>query len=143
MTFLSKKKAEKLKISEEVANDQLQLFFDYYEIDTDDIFDGESKAIEIACDRIIKGIRKGKLEIKQSSDKLEIIQTLKSGSNLIYGELTGRTKLAMKAKLDTDNYGKIYALTGSLTSSGEAAIAQLKGADLSLCECIGALFLQV
>ncbi|MCK4499839.1 hypothetical protein KAU11_05035 [Candidatus Babeliales bacterium] len=130
-------------LSEESAQDQLELFFEYYDMEVEDIHDDQAKALEMSISRIIKSIRKGKLEFAETDSILKITQHLKNGTTIVYGEISGKTKLAMKSKLDTDNYGKIYSLCGSLTGIGEAGISKLKGADLSLCECIGALFLQV
>jgi len=135
----------KFIISEEAARDQLNLFTEYYDIELEDIPEKQVEAYEASVNRIIKGIRKGKIEIKDD-DGIKIIQTVgKEGADqtLVYGEISGRTKLAMAKKSETDGYGRIYALCGSLTGSGEGGILKLKGADLGLCECIGALFLNV
>lgn len=121
----------------------MQLFFDFYDFDQDDTPESQSQAVEVSLNRIKKAIRKGKLEFTDSDGVVKITQHLKNSTTLIYGEISGRSKLAMKNKSDTDNYGKIYSLCGSLTGIGEAGIAKLKGADLSIAECVGALFLQV
>ena len=130
------------KLSEDAARDQLDKFFDYYDVDLDIIPEKQVEAVNASIDRIVRGIRKGKLEIVEG-ENLKIIQHVKDETTLEYGELSGRTKVAMGKKSDTDYNGRIYALCGSLTGIGEAGILKLKGADLSLCECIGALFLQV
>lgn len=130
-------------LSEEVAEDQVQLFFDYYDLDIDDISEEQARVFEMSLSRIKKAVRKGKLEFAEIGGVVKITQHLKNDTTLIYDEISGRSKLAMKNKADTDNYGKIYSLCGSLTGIGESGISKLKGADMSLAECIGALFLQV
>lgn len=134
---------EKYKLSEEVAEDQVQLFFDFYEIEMDDIPEEQTRAIDVSLGRIKKAIRRCRLEFVESDGVVKITQHLKNETTIVYGEISGRSKLAMKNKSDSDSYGKIYSLCGSLTGIGEAGIAKLKGADISLAECIGALFLQV
>lgn len=131
------------KISAEVARDQLDLFLEYYEIDSDDIPEKQIEAVEASKNRVIKAIRKGKLEVTDNDGCVKFVQHLKTEKTIIYGEISGQSKIAMKSKLEADYYGRIYALVGSLTGVGETGILKLKGADMSLAECIGALFLQV
>lgn len=133
----------KYKLSEEVAEDQVQLFFDFYDLEVEDIPDDQIKVLDMSLSRIKKAVRKGRLEFTESDGVVKITQHLKNETTIIYGEISGRSKLSMKNKADSDNYGKIYSLCGSLTGIGESGIAKLKGADISLAECIGALFLQV
>lgn len=125
-------------LSEESAAEQLELFMDYYDVDMNDIPTAQRDAVDIACRKVSKAIRRGKIEIR-NTDGLQVVQMVKE-TELVYGELTGRAKIAMGDKTD---YGKIYALLGSLSGAGETAIQKLKGADLSIAECIGMLFLQV
>lgn len=129
-------------LSHDAARDQIDIFLDYYDIDLDDLPEKQAEAVEASVTRIIKGIRRGKVEIKEE-DSLTITQHLRNDKTIIYGEISGRSKIAMGGKRENDHHGRMYALCGSLTGLGEAGILKLKGADLGLCECIGALFLQV
>ena len=125
---------KKYKLSEDAANDQLDLFFGYYDFDMDDIPEKQLEAVEASTKRIIKAIRKGKVEIVEG-ESLKIVQHVtvknkegvKEDSVLEYGEISGRSKLSMGKKSDTDFNGRIYALCGSLTGLGETGILKLKG----------------
>jgi hypothetical protein len=128
------------KLSEEAAKDQLDIFYEYYDLDVDDLPAAQNSAAKQSEKRVIRAIRLCNLEFKEE-DSIKITQHLKSKDTLEYAELSGQSKIAMGKCADTDQYGKIYALCGSLTGVGAAGIQKLKGADLSLCECMGALFL--
>lgn len=130
-------------ISREVAEEQLDLFLDYYDLEIDDFANEAMKEqFETSCNKLIKAIMKGHLEVKEDSD-LYVTQILRNGESMNYAVVSGKHKIAMKGKKDTDGYGKIYTLIGSITSLGETAISKLKGVDLSIAECLGFLYLQV
>jgi plasmid stabilization system protein ParE len=130
--------------SRKVAEQEIEKMLDYYEIDIDEIEDKDLKrAIRGSFDRLIKAVRLGRLEIKLE-DGIKIVQKLRDGSTKIeYREIDGVAKTAMAGKQDADYYGKSYALMGSLSNLGEAAIKKLKGPDLSLVEVLGMIFLSV
>ena len=130
----------KYVLSEESAAEQIDLFMEYYEVDLEDIPEALADGVAAAKAKVEKAIRKGRVEIRDG-EGLEIMQKINGGkSEVVYGELTGKAKIAMGDKTD---YGKIYALLGALAGIGETAIQKLRGADLSTAECIGMLFLQV
>lgn len=131
-------------LTKENAKNELKKMFDYYEIDLDDIDDKNLKhALNGAYDRLIKSVRHGRLEIKIENG-IQVLQKLRSNSEKItYREIDGTAKMAMAGKAEDDYYGKSYALMGSLSGLGEAAIKQLKGVDLSLVEVLGMVFLLV
>ena len=134
-------------ISEESAKKQLKIFNEYYEFKTSLVPATSREAVDSAIDRILDAIINGRLTIRESSDGVELVQKFKfppgEKSEMTYGVLTGKTKVALKTKTEQDNFGKMYALVGSLTGIGDDGIQALKGPDLSLAECIGCLFLQV
>lgn len=132
------------QISEESAMDVLQKILDYYEIDPYDMGDDSTQKIfEASLGRALKAIRQGRLKV-DDIEGLKITQTFKDSSEALeYQIISGKHKMAMSGIKDDDNYGKIYALVGSMTGVGQTGIANLKGADLSLCEVLGALFLSV
>lgn len=130
-------------LSKESAAAQLQVMFDYYEIDLADLPEEQQPAVRNAEMKLVKAIRNGRLEIKPGDDGVvSIVQTVKNGETLDYGEVNGEAKVAMGLKKDGDSYGKAYALMGSLCGGGEAVIMKLKGKDLSTAEALGILFMQ-
>ena len=131
-----------MKLSEDSAQEQLNKLLDYYEIDFNDIPIEQKNAFEMIGKKLVKFIRQGRLEIK-TEDGIQCIQTLRNGTTTItYKELNGKAKTAMGTKGPDDGNGRIYALMGAL-SDGETVITDLKGPDLSLAECLGAVFLAV
>lgn len=137
-----------MSISAEVARQQLSIMLDYYEIDGESFLDeNQSNIFSQTCERLKKAIMKGRLSIT-SKDGIEVKQHLKNSyagevKILDYAEIAGKHKTSMGKHKDTDHYGRMYALLGSLTGMGDAAIRSLKGPDLSTAECLGFLFLQV
>ena len=128
-----------MKLSEDSAQEQLNQLLDYYEIDFNDIPTQQKDSFEMIGKKLVKFIRQGRLEIK-TEDGIQCIQTLRNGTTTItYKELNGKAKTAMGTKSAEDGNGRIYALMGAL-SDGETMIAELKGPDLSLVECLGAVW---
>jgi hypothetical protein len=93
--------------------------------------------------KILRAIRRGLIEIGTDTDgNIKVTQNI-AEDKIDYAVIAGKHKVAMKDKSDTDNYGKIYALMGSLSGLGETAIQKLKGVDLGLVESLGGFYLQV
>ena len=131
------------KISEESAEKELQRLFDYYEIDKEEFTSLEKdaqKAIENFKKRIKKGIMRGSI-IFDDSETFEIIQKTKDGKEIRYQEMGGNAKVEMDKHPEQEASMKCYALLGSLSGLGPAAIRNLKGPDLRRAEAIGSLLL--
>ena len=139
---------KKTIISEENAREQVQVFLDYYEISLEDIKNTEAKnGLDSTLDKLTKQIMLGKLEVREDGGEIKVTQHLKKplgeSKEIEYHELSGKHKVAMKDKGEKDFYGRIYAMMGSVSGLGETAIVSLKGTDLSVVECLGALYLNV
>lgn len=156
------KKKDKYVLGREAASEQFELLEEYYDIDEDDMEDdlGDEEEDEIsesgkagyrmAKKRLLRALRKGQIEIKDENDTLRVIQTLAKppkelgGKNvIIYNEITGQAKIPMKKHKDNNLYGKIYAFLSGLSGQEELIFRNLKGADLSIAESLGAVFLRV
>ena len=131
------------KISEEAAIEQIDVLFDYYEIDIAGLPKAQKQVTEAARRKLIKAIRIGRVEVGLDADGIIAVkQNIRNGEPLIYREIDGKAKVAMSGKDDGDAYGRAYAMMGSLCGLGEAAIISLKSHDLSVVECLGMVFLQ-
>ncbi len=142
-------KKKENKLSKEDAETQLQILLDYYEIDIEDVKVTDAKnGLEQTIDKTIKHIRRGRLEITMG-DKLSVIQTMQQGKGgetsekIPYGILKGESKIAMKDKKGEDFHGRLYVMMASLGNINENDIKKFEGLDLSVVECLGALFLNV
>jgi plasmid stabilization system protein ParE len=138
------KEDDKYVLSKQSAENEVKKIFDYYEIDLDDIEDKDQKKfIKQNFDRLIKAARLGRLSVN-TDDGIKITQVLRSsGEKVEYQEISGKAKTATAGKQADDFYGRIYAIQGVTSQLGEAAIKDMKGVDLSLCEVLGAIFLSV
>jgi len=132
----------KMGISKESAALQMQVFYDHYDVDISALPDEVGAAVSMASSKLIKAIRRERLEVIIEDGDLKIKQTIQTGEVIEYAELCGESKIAMGKKSEGDNYGKIYALLGSLSGLGETAIINLKGKDLTTAEAIGVLLMQ-
>lgn len=133
-------------LSEESAQELLDQFTAYYEIDTENLPDALKSAMTYCLSHMKRAIRTGRLEIEVGDETIVIKQNLRKelpgvGKTLTYKEVSGAAKIPMKE--DSGNYGKVYTFLGALSGEGVGAIAKLKGADMSLAESLGTVFLQI
>ncbi len=128
------------KISEEVAENSYDEMVEYYVFDIDDLPQDQKNLALLCRKKIIKAIRKGKIEII-IDDEILIRQHLKNGNPIEYKEITGKAKIQSDKK--DGIYGKIHNILGSVSGLGPAFFSKLKGADMSLSECIGNTLLMV
>ena len=128
------------KISRDTAEGTFQEFLDYYDIAIDEVTEDQANAWKPSEQKIIKAIMRGRLEIV-TDDNFLIIQHLKGGEKVEYKEITGKSKVVMDK--EKGEYGKMYALLGSLSGLGQTAIKKMNGRDVSLAETIGFFFLMV
>lgn len=133
----------KFKVGAEAAREQLNVLYEYYEIDFDDLPVKLKTVLEATDKKLLKSVRMGRVEISlDDKNIIKVIQHIRNGEPLVYREIDGAAKVAMGNKDEQDAYGKAYALMGALCGLGEAAITQLKSHDLSVVECLGTVFLQ-
>ena len=131
------------KIGKEAAREQLDMLYDYYEIDFDELPKELGTALKATDLKLLKSVRLGRVEISMDEQNvIKVVQNIRNGDPLIYREIDGQAKVAMGGKDEKDHYGKAYALMGSLCGLGETAIIKLKSHDLSVVECLGTVFLQ-
>jgi len=138
-------KLKRIKVSEESAKEQLNLFFEYYD-KYDDIEDfleaqhGEDRAVyEGTINVVLRGIKRGKLSIEiDPSGSLKMMQITKEGAGLYYAEYEGRFKHKMKG---TSEYLRMHQLLEGLLNIPIDRIKNLKKGDLDLAEALGTLFL--
>lgn len=143
--FGKKEEKEKLILSEESAADQLQELYDYYDLDLTGLDEDAKKAITEQKPKLIRAIRKGRLEItKDAAGDIVITQTVgKTGSEkLEYNSEVAKALVNMKKYDTADTYGRIYAMLGSLAGISADAIKQLKGSDLAVAHSIGLTLIQ-
>jgi hypothetical protein len=140
-------------LSEEVARDQVMSFLEFYDIDVEKIEDKKQYDGMISIfNKLVEFIRAGLIEFKKENGSIKIIQYIggqgtKTSTGEIemitYGEISGKNKVECDGYGEKDTYSRMYALMGSLSGLGEAGIKLLKGLDLSVVECLSALYLNI
>lgn len=134
------------RLSEEAALDNLGLLLERYRIDVEKIADKTDRQnFESVLDRTVEHIRLGLVEVKITDGKFVVVQHMSgnAGTMLEYGEIGCTQKKCTDGYKSEDRYAMICALMGSLSGIGEAGIEKLKGIDMSVMECLGAIFLKV
>lgn len=147
---MTEDKKNDLVISQEAAEEQLNLFLNYYDIDLEDTGNDKdlARANRSVKNKIIRAVRKGLVEFKEEDDTLNVYQNLTKPlqgvtSPIKYKEPTGHSKIAMKESENTDQYGKMYNLLGGMSGEGKKPFLQMKGKDLSIAESLALLFLDI
>ena len=116
-------------------------------VEIEDITDEATRNGLLSSLNVLKrAVRKGLLEISLSkTGDLKIIQNLQKnpGKNIEYKEMTGEAKIIMGKASDDNNYEKAYTLLGYLSGLGIDGIKKLKAIDLSIAECLSAVFLGI
>lgn len=135
------------KLSESSAQKQIDILTNAGVVEIEDITDEATRNGLLSSLNILKrSVRKGLLEIGISKEgELKIIQNLQKGNgkSIEYKEVTGEAKLIMGKASDENNYEKAYTLLGYLSGLGIDGIKKLKGIDLSIAECLSAVFLGI
>ncbi len=138
---MNEKKGKKNQISEEVAQDQLDILTGFYDVDLDDAADGTKK---IARKRLLRAIRQGRLTIT-AQDGLKVTQVLQNPpgdiSEIDYRIIKGLDRARMEKIAGDNAYERMYALAGMASTLGDKAIKSLYGADLAVVEGLSVVFL--
>lgn len=145
------------RLSKETAEEILEQYFEYHDIDLDgDDDDVDSSAEEIADRKqllktvrtakrkLVKYIMLGTVEIK-IDDECTVTQILHKpipqGDRITYREVDAKAKVEM-GKAGEDNYlGQAYYLLGSLSQLGYPAMLKLKARDIRVAEMLANIFL--
>ena len=140
-----KKDEKDFVISEEVAGRQVKSFLEFYKIDVADWENGESileKLVDFTRMKLVRfEVKDGKMKIYQTLHRY--IDKPDPSQEIVYGEIGGIHKKATDGYQETERYSAMYSMMGSMSGLGEDAISGLQGFDISLVECIAALFLKV
>jgi hypothetical protein len=140
-------------VSEESAEQAVDEFLAYYEID----LEGEEEATRAqllrAKRRMVKGVMLGRLEFKLETDKRGNVEQIvyqnlakPLGQGLAqfrYREISGKAKTAMKGTSSEDMSGRMQLLLGALSGTSASIVAEMTGVDYSLAESLCLLFLSV
>jgi hypothetical protein len=145
------------RISNEVAEDELSRFLDYYDLDPAEDEDA-AELINRYGKRLRRAIRNGYLELEEDdSGRLFVLQNLrckhkKLGDTLRFKPLSAKAKLAMKDGMTANRKGELqqqgtnqrmYRMLASLAGVEFSTIQLVEGPDVGLMEILGALFLLV
>ncbi|KPK96007.1 hypothetical protein AMJ80_02380 [bacterium SM23_31] len=130
-------------ISKEAAENQVVELLNYYDIDIE-TFD-MTKDTEFAGERTLKALvnyyRKGQLKNRKDEKSFKVIQTLRSGTTVDYGEPTATTKMQLDKVDNNDTYERIYTFMGSLGNLDIESIKKFHSNDLAVLEVLGNTFL--
>jgi hypothetical protein len=145
------------KISNDVAEDELTRFLEYYDLDPEEDEDVEELLKRYGA-RLVRAIRNGHIELEEDDNgRLFVLQHLRCkhkvlGDTIRYKPLSAKAKIAMKDGMTANRKGqmkqrgsndRMYRLLGSLAGLENSAVQLVEGPDVGLMEILGALFLLV
>lgn len=143
------------KLSAENAKEQLDLFFDWYNLDLEEAAKEQGKEVDSDEAKaelykpfypVIRAIRQGAIEFKVESSKegetLVAIQRLFRPigpiTELKYGEVTARACSLVKTG---NSASEKYQFLGILCGEGKPVIDKVRGPDVQVLDMLGSLFL--
>lgn len=154
MGYKDRKRIDELTISKEVAEEQLAILLNYYDIYRDELgTQGEKDLYDLSCPKLITAIRTAKLTFSLDPDgKLisEQIVEMNGKSQAINYEIISGDSKVQDSDLDDPQDSmtvirskRIYSLMGSLSGLGALAMYKFKKNDLSTMECLGFLLINL
>jgi hypothetical protein len=142
-------------VSEDEALTQIELLFDRYRIDIEEMMEDDleyAEAIESSANIVLKAIMFKEVEIyidDKDNGKLKVKQHIqhrsKNGTvtHVVYSELEGVDNTSMPEGKKINSHDKMYALLGSMNEdvAGIETIKHLRSSDLKTAQALASLFL--
>jgi hypothetical protein len=125
------------KLSEDVATAEIDELLDHYQIDAADVEQVRAKLIRFCRLGLVENVKDG-AEFKVRQNFLYPPGEVKA---VTYAEVHGKHKIAMDEHKATAAYTRIYSLMASLSGLPIDAFKDLKSVDISVVECLGAVFI--
>jgi hypothetical protein len=136
---------QKNVITRELAENQVEMFFEYYDLDEEFTPSAIQIPMEVHRLGLVKAVMRGRLSIEESGSGIKVIQILKNkcaGKERIeYRELDS-TAVKASRRADTSE-GQLFALMASLGSIPEDALEDLHPNDRRVVTDLGNCFLTV
>jgi hypothetical protein len=136
---------QKSIIARDVAEQQVELFFEYYDLDPDFIPDAIKSMMEMHRMGLIKAIMRGRLSIEESGSGIKVIQIPKKeicGKKRIeYRELDARAIKASR-RADDPEMG-LFALMAALGGVPEDELDDMEPHDRRVVKDLGNCFLTI
>lgn len=141
----SKENVTRIGLSKENAEKAFAIVEDYYDVDPSDYDerDNQFTAYMTIKKRLIRAIRKGRLEITEDKGKPVIVQHIENPpagvhKTVTWKVLTGSARIAVK---DDNASVRQQEFAGAMTNLDQSEIQQLQGPDIVLLEYLAAFFL--
>lgn len=132
-------------INVENAKEQLDMWFDSYDFDLNDIADEQTKAVAISTyNSLVRMVQKGRMQIVEREGAVLVEQFLKYDyekleSPVVYAEMTARKEIAINKAKD-DDAAILNTMQALCNNSNPHCLEVLRSADLSLMKKIGLFF---
>jgi hypothetical protein len=145
-----RKRPEEYKMSYETGNNTLEIILDYYKVYFEEMtIKKERENLEACCEKIIRFIRCGYVNISKDKDgNVIVIQKLQDRHKDAKQECEYNSNRLTKAKKqmgsdeNESGFGSLYRFMGSLSGNGADWVEGLIGVDHKVMEALSGLFLQ-
>lgn len=145
-------------LGKDLAKAQLDLFFDWYGIYTEEIENSlgdSSAAFALVLKTLTRAIQQGYIEIREdtvdSEPTLIVVQKFKlpvkhgksSVTEITYGEVTGRTHIAIRPGKNVSDEARMYDFLSILCKKDTGFFCGIRAQDIRITRALGFLFLMV
>ena len=141
---MSKFKAKNL-LTREVAEQQVEMFFEYYELEPEFLPEDIRPILESHKLGLVKAIMRGRLSIEESGSGIKVIQIpateIVGKKRVEYRELDAQAIIASR-RADTAE-GQLFALMAALGSVPEDVLSNLGPKDRRVVRDLGNCFLTI
>ena len=137
--------APKNILTRELAEEQIDMFFEYYDLDSDFLPDEMQTIMQVHRLGLVKAVMRGRLSVEESGSGIKLVQILKKEiggrKRVEYRELDG---IAAKASRRADTAeGQLFALMAALGSVPEAEFDNMDPHDRRVVKDLGNCFLTI
>jgi hypothetical protein len=138
-----KEKESEYKLSEEIAETQVQELLEFYDVSVNDnAEEKERKAAENNFNELQRYYRMGKLENKRDETLgFCVVQYLENGQTLTYREMKTKDLSAIEGFDENHNISRCKAILGKLCGLGVDVIDKLNTKDRKAAFAIGLVFI--
>lgn len=132
-------------LNREIADQQVEMFFEYYDLDPSFLPDEMQSIMEVHRLGLVKAVMRGRLSVEESGSGIKLIQILDKeihGKKRIeYRELDGMASKASR-RADTAE-GQLFALMAALGSVPEDVFDDMGPHDRRVVKDLGNCFLTI
>ena len=135
------------QISRETAEENVDQFFEYYDIFIENMDGDRKRSFGVLRDQLVEVVQLGRLEMLLEDGDMTVCQHLskpigsRSMDKLVYREMNGKANFAAGKHGSAEE--KVWAILGVLSGLGMGVVQSVSGRDLNAATSLGTFFLML